>query len=62
VSNYYFSDISPDGDEYFHVTSFLGRPEQPVRRYLGVLDNGLRNLVSRILKIGRGKNLINKGN
>ena len=60
VSNYYFSEISPDGDEYFHVTSFLGRPEQPFRRYLGVLDNGLRNLVSRTLKIGRGKNLINK--
>jgi len=60
VSNYYFSEISPDGDEYFHVTSFLGRPEQPFRRYLGVLDNGLRNFVSRTLKIGRGKNLINK--
>ena len=60
VSNYYFSEISPDGNEYFHVTSFLGRPEQPFRRYLGVLDNGLRNFVSRTLKIGRGKNLINK--
>ena len=60
VSNYYFSEISPDGDEYFHVTSFLGRPEQPFRRYLGVLDNGLRNFVSRTLNIGRGKNLINK--
>ena len=60
VSNYYFSEVSPDGDKYFHVTSFLGRPEQPFRRYLGVLDNGLRNFVSRTLKIGRGKNLINK--
>jgi len=60
VSNYYFSEISPDGDEYFHVTSFLGRPEQPFRRYLGVLDNGLRNFISRMLKIGRGKNLVNK--
>ena len=59
VSNYYFSE-TPDGDEYFHVTSFLGRPEQPFRRYLGVLDNGLRNFVSRTLKIGRGKNLVNK--
>ena len=60
VSNYYFSEISPDGDEYFHVTSFLGRPEQPIRRILGVLDNGLRNFLSRTLKIGRGKNLVNK--
>lgn len=60
VSNYYFSEISPDGDEYFHVTSFLGRPEQPIRRYLSELDNGLRNFVSRSLKIGRGKHLVNK--
>lgn len=60
VSNYYFSEISPDGDKYFHVTSFLGRPEQPLRRYLGVLDNVLRNYISRKLKIGRGKDLINK--
>lgn len=60
VSNYYFSEISPDGEDYFHVTSFLGRPEQPIRRYIGVLDNGFRNFVSRTLKIGRGKKLINK--
>lgn len=60
VSNYYFSKISLDGDEYFHVSPFLGRPEQPFRRYLGVLDNGLRNFVSQTLKIGRGKKLINK--
>ncbi|MDA7587416.1 2OG-Fe(II) oxygenase [Alphaproteobacteria bacterium] len=60
VSNYYFSENSPDGDEYFHVTSFLGRPNQRIRSYIGVLDNGLRNFVSRTLKIGRGKNLVNK--
>lgn len=60
ISNYFFSEISPDGENYFHVTSFLGRPEQPIRRIVGVLDNGLRNLISRSLKIGRGKNLVNK--
>lgn len=60
VSNYYFSEISPDGDEYFHVTSFLGRPEQPIRRVIGVVDNALRNVISKALKTGRGKNLINK--
>ncbi len=36
VSNYYFSPDSPEGYEYFHVTSFRGRPEQPIR------DMGLR--------------------
>ena len=60
VSNYYFSEISPYGNEYFHVTSFTGRPEQPLRKILGVVDNALRNFVSRTLKIGRGKDQINK--
>jgi len=31
VSNYYFSQHPIGGSEYFHVTSFRGRPEQPVR-------------------------------
>jgi Rps23 Pro-64 3,4-dihydroxylase Tpa1-like proline 4-hydroxylase len=60
VSNYYFSEISPHGNVYFHVTSFMGRPEQPLRRFFGVFDNALRNFVSRTLKIGRGKDQINK--
>jgi Rps23 Pro-64 3,4-dihydroxylase Tpa1-like proline 4-hydroxylase len=60
VSNYYFSEKSPHGDDYFHVTSFQGRPEQPIRSYIGVIDNALRNFFSKTLKIGRGKNLINK--
>ena len=60
VSNYYFSEVSPDGEDYFHVTSFLGRPEQPLRRMIGVVDNALRSVVSKTLKVGRGKNLINK--
>lgn len=60
VSNYYFSISSPHADDYFHVTSFTGRPEEKLRRVIGVVDNALRNLVSKALKIGRGKNLINK--
>ena len=60
VSNYYFSEISPHGNVYFHVTSFMGRPEQPLRKFFGVVDNALRNFVSRTLKIGRGKDEINK--
>jgi len=60
VSNYYFSKTSPDGSDYFHVTSFIGRPEQRVRSAMGRIDNALRNTVSKTLGIGRGKNRLNK--
>jgi Rps23 Pro-64 3,4-dihydroxylase Tpa1-like proline 4-hydroxylase len=62
VSNYYFSKVSPDegGKEYFHVTSFSGRPEQPLRRLFGGIDNSLRNSVAKLFKVGRGKNWVNK--
>jgi Rps23 Pro-64 3,4-dihydroxylase Tpa1-like proline 4-hydroxylase len=59
VSNYYFSKISPDHSAYFHVTSFTGRPDEILKRSIGVIDNALRNFVSRSLKLGRGKKLIN---
>ena len=59
VSNYYFSEISPDKTDYFHVTSFTGRPDEKMKRALGTVDNALRNVVSRALKVGRGKNEMN---
>lgn len=60
VSNYYFSQMSPNSSEYFHVTSFTGRPEENVKKILGIVDNATRNFISKFLKIGRGKDLINK--
>lgn len=57
VSNYYFSTQSPDGGEYYHVTSFLGRPGQIARRLYGRVDNALRQGVATILKVSRGKHL-----
>ena len=60
VSNYYFSEISPDSTDYFHVTSFSGRPGEAMKSVVGVLDNAVRNLVSKTLKTGRGKAQINK--
>ncbi|WOJ94773.1 2OG-Fe(II) oxygenase [Congregibacter variabilis] len=57
VSNYYFSTGSPDGSAYYHVTSFLGRPRQVLRRAWGRCDNFLRQQVAVGLKISRGKNL-----
>jgi Rps23 Pro-64 3,4-dihydroxylase Tpa1-like proline 4-hydroxylase len=60
VSNYFFSKVSPDQTDYFHVTSFAGRPDEPVKRAISVLDNALRNVVAAVFKIGRGKHLVNK--
>jgi hypothetical protein len=55
ISNYYFSTISPDESDYYHVTSFSGRPDQKVKKALGVVDNALRNVISKTLKITTGK-------
>lgn len=60
VSNYYFSTVSPDSTDYFHVTSFTSRPEEKLKRVLSLIDNTLRNFVSKTFKIGRGKHLVNK--
>ena len=60
VSNYYFSKLSPDTTQYFHVTSFTGRPDEGVKRAVGVVDNALRNVVGKTLNIGRGKHLVDK--
>lgn len=57
VSNYYFSKVSPDETDYYHVTSFTGRPEERVKRIYGVMDNAMRNTVSKALGISRGKHL-----
>lgn len=53
VSNYYFSPQSPTGDEYYHVTSFTGRPSQPLRRTIGRIDNRLRKFARTRLRISR---------
>lgn len=59
VSNYYFSETSPDAENYFHVTSFSGRPNEKLKRAFGIVDNSIRNTLSKVLKIGRGKEQIN---
>lgn len=60
VSNYYFSKESPTEQEYYHVTSFTGRPRQTVQRCYGKIDNALRQFVAERLKIKRKDQLINK--
>jgi Rps23 Pro-64 3,4-dihydroxylase Tpa1-like proline 4-hydroxylase len=60
ISNYYFQQESQYGEKYFHVTSFTGRPNEVGKRVFGKIDNLARNIISKNLKIGRGKNKMNK--
>lgn len=55
VSNYYFSAHSPNGHETSHVTYFMARPEQRVRRVLTKADSEVRTLLRRIKKSGFAK-------
>jgi len=52
VSNYYFSNLSPDKQDYFHVTSFRGRPEQRVRDLILRADIALRTGLRKIFPKG----------
>jgi Rps23 Pro-64 3,4-dihydroxylase Tpa1-like proline 4-hydroxylase len=55
VSNYYFSPFSPDGGEYFHVTSFSAPPNEPLKRILARADNAARHLLRRVFRRGVGQ-------
>ncbi|GAB4369419.1 MAG: hypothetical protein Kow00121_09330 [Elainellaceae cyanobacterium] len=55
INNYYFSPQSPDMQDYAHVTSFRGRPDERLKDTVLQADTLLRNLVPRSLK-----NLIRK--
>ena len=52
VSNYYFSLKSPEAEDYFHVTSFRGRPGQPVRDLALRADAAVRALVRKFFPKG----------
>jgi Rps23 Pro-64 3,4-dihydroxylase Tpa1-like proline 4-hydroxylase len=52
VSNYYFSAKPLEDHGYFHVTSFRGRPEQPVRDIVLQGDIALRQGIRKIFKKG----------
>ena len=56
VSNYYFSDQSPTGEDYFNITSFNGRPDQKALRFFSKIDNFARGSIRLIFKKGVGKN------
>jgi Rps23 Pro-64 3,4-dihydroxylase Tpa1-like proline 4-hydroxylase len=55
ISNYYFSPHSPNGYETTHVTYFMARPEQKVRRVVTKLDSDIRTAVRKLKKSGFAK-------
>lgn len=55
VSNYYFTTESPEDHDYFHVTSFMARPEQPLARLWTGTDNLVRNCLRRVVRKGLSK-------
>lgn len=57
LSNYYFSKASPLGKDYYHVTSFNGRPDQILLRVYSRFDNFIRQSIASTLNISRGKSL-----
>ena len=48
VSNYFFSKKPAEASEYFHVTSFYGRPEEPLRDLILRCDAFLRQTIRKI--------------
>jgi Rps23 Pro-64 3,4-dihydroxylase Tpa1-like proline 4-hydroxylase len=55
ISNYYFSPTPIISHEYFHVTSFRGRPEERVKDLVLQADNALRSGVRKVFKRGVGE-------
>ncbi|CAE6795585.1 hypothetical protein R75465_04698 [Paraburkholderia aspalathi] len=52
VSNYYFSDHPVGEGDYFHPTSFRGRPEQPLRDVVLQADAAARGIVRKLFPKG----------
>lgn len=52
ISNYYFSRFPVGDAEYFHVTSFRGRPEQPIRDLALQADGLMRGWVRKLFPRG----------
>lgn len=55
VSNYYFSEESPSGETYYHVTSFMARPNEPLKRLFCHVDNAARMFVRKLKPSGIGQ-------
>jgi Rps23 Pro-64 3,4-dihydroxylase Tpa1-like proline 4-hydroxylase len=51
VSNYFFRQRPVDGADYFHATSFRGRPGQPLRDLILRADNRLRTRILTLVRV-----------
>lgn len=62
VSNYYFSKKSPESTDYFHVTSYRGRPDQKLRDLVLRADIALRTAIRKVFPKGivENKHFYNK--
>lgn len=63
VSNYYFATKPADPKEYFHVTSFYGRPEEPIKKVVLKADREVRNLLRKVVgkPVHQTKHIYRKG-
>ena len=61
ISNYYFSPHSPNGYETFHVTYFMARPEQKLRRLVTRVDSDIRTFVRKFKKEGLARKDVYQG-
>jgi len=61
ISNYYFSESSPIGQDYFNVTAFSAWPEQRILRVVSKIDRYLRQGLRYIQPTGFGKQDLYKG-
>ena len=52
VSNYYFAPMPLEAHDYFHVTTYRGRPEQPVRDFMLKCDAALRTAIRGVFPKG----------
>lgn len=61
ISNYYFSPHSPNGYETTHVTYFMARPEQKLRRLITKADSDIRTALRKVKKSGFSKKDVYEG-
>jgi len=61
ISNYYFSPHSPNGYETTHVTYFMARPEQKLRRIFTRIDSDLRTALRKVKRSGFAKKDVYEG-
>ncbi len=64
VSNYYFSKIPAENSAYFHVTSFYGRPEEPLKNLFLRIDSFLRQAIRKVTgkRVVETKHIYKKNN